>query len=220
MLTHDQLYKALEMLGDSHAAVANRLFALGCKGVRLSMTSDPMAVFVRKITSPVEADSPFAVFIPKIEDEFVPAISVKTKPSTVSVTYANGKTVHVLPPMASILFMCKHDEMHGPYQFLTLGYEMRDIEKILEKLLALGNTVLEIAHALKDASCFGFRGSLCECPIASFLKKITGAFDISVKPDLVTLVFTGVDVIYFAPPAIITEFIGCYDANEFPFLNR
>lgn len=120
MLTQDQLYKALVMLGDSHKKVADRLLELECFGHRLSMTNDPMAVFARRIASPMAPDSPFANFVPKPPAETVPIAFVKTKPSSVSVTYENGKTVAVLPPMACILFMCYHGNLDSEYAFLNI----------------------------------------------------------------------------------------------------
>jgi len=90
---------------------------------------------------------------------------------------------------------------------------------ILGALAELGWTPSAIAAALRAAGITGRPDSPDRCPIACYLFENTGAADLAVSREEITVWWPGGEATAATPPPI-AEFIARFDAGQYPNLTR
>lgn len=90
-----------------------------------------------------------------------------------------------------------------------------DVNQIYEALVALGSVPDEVARKLLEEGCQGTRASICSCPVAKFVLKLTGARDVIVRSRLITIFFDKGRKEYLEPPLPVRELMTQFDIGSF-----
>jgi hypothetical protein len=100
------------------------------------------------------------------------------------------------------------------------AWEQEQFEAVLKRLAEM--TPKAIASWLVESEAFGYRGSTCECPLATFLAGAAGGYEVSITEDedepMIASVWAGGRLVYELPETVV-YFVRRFDDGEFPQLD-
>lgn len=90
-----------------------------------------------------------------------------------------------------------------------------DMNQVYDALVALGPVPGEVATKLLEEGCQGSRSSICSCPVAKFVLKLTGARDVIARSRLITIFFADGRKEYVEPPHPVQALMTLFDIGGF-----